>query len=96
MKIQIKGFINYKRDDYDPKNLHGMHFYPCDMSEFGYVAVMPCSFEVEIPDNFNPITAQVAILEKQKRELQAKFAVELMHIEDGISKLTCISMDEPS
>ena len=96
MKIQIQGFINYKKDTYNPTNVHGMHFYPCDMSDFGYVAVMPCSFEVDIPDNFNPIPAQVAMLEKQKRELQAKFAVELMHIEDSISKLTCISMDEPS
>ena len=91
MKVQIEGFINYRKENYDHKDFHGMHFHHHDMSEFGYVTVMPFSFEVEVPDNFNPIPAQVAALEKQKRELKANFAMELMHIEDSISKLTCIT-----
>lgn len=89
MKVTIDGFINWCPSAYagDPE----FHFHPCDMNGYsGYVMVMPYSFEVEIPDDFDPRPAQIAKLKEDRRELQAKFALDLMNIEASISKLLAL------
>jgi len=96
MKATITGFINFRKESWDATNFHGMYFHGQEMTDCGYVTVMPYSVEVDVPDDFNPIYGQVQALEKAKREIKAKFAMDLMRIEDSISKLTCISMDEPA
>ena len=95
MKITIKGFVHYRKEE-EWTGYGNYRIFPYKSEYDGAVYIAPCSVEVEIPDDFNPIPAQVAALEKEKRELQAKFAKELMDIDDRISKLTCITMDEPS
>ena len=94
MKVTINGFVHYKKEDWTECGNYRIFPYQTDYD--GAVYIAPCSVEVEIPNDFNPIPAQVASLEKEKRELQAKFAKELMNIEESISRLTCITMDEPS
>ena len=94
MKLTIKGFVHYKKEEHSDWGDYRIFPYQTDYD--GAVYIAPCSVEVEITDDFNPISQQVASLEKQKRELQAKFAKELMNIEERISRLTCITMDELS
>lgn len=94
MKITIKGFVHYKKDDWT--GCGDYRIFPYESNYDGAVCIGPCSVEVEIQDDFNPIPHQVAALEKQSRELKAKFSKDLMEIESHISKLTCIAMDEPS
>lgn len=89
MKVTIKGFIHYRKDDWCVFNDY--QIYPYESSHSGAVCVCPVSVEVEIPDDFNPITAQVAALENEKRVIKAVFAKNLMALEDSISKLTCIT-----
>ncbi|NQW80609.1 MAG: hypothetical protein HQ445_05480 [Polaromonas sp.] len=91
MKRTITGFINFKKNDYDTKEFHGMHFHACAMSEYGYVPVMPFSVDVEIPDDFNPIPTQAELIKKEIQECKAKASRDLMLLEDKLAKLLCIT-----
>lgn len=94
--ITIKGFIHWKKPQWagDAEFTFNQHDYTKVDDSWGYVMVQPHEFTVEIPADFNPIPGLVSQLEAEKRLLKAKFAKDLMCIEDSISKLTCISMDE--
>lgn len=95
-KHTIKGFIYFEQD---------ASFKQCDWykPEVGFMACAPTpeywpnrvvvcehEFEIDIPDDFNPIPQQVAALEEQKRLMRVKLAEELAAIDEKISKLTCI------
>lgn len=49
---------------------------------------------IEVPDNFDPRPIQVAALEAQKRDLQAKFAAAVTELNTRISKLQAITYVE--
>lgn len=51
------------------------------------------SFEVEIPDNFNPVPAQVAMLEEQKRLARLELSRKLAALDEQLSKLQCLTND---
>jgi hypothetical protein len=88
MKTQIKGFINYRKNDYDGKDNYAFH--GCEMSEYGYVTVMPFALEVDIPESFDPRAKQVELLNKEKIKLMADFQNRVTEIERKISELTCL------
>lgn len=52
------------------------------------------SFEVDVPDNFDPTAGFIAELEEQKRQLRLKLAAELAELDDRISKLQALPMPE--
>lgn len=87
MKTQINGFINYEKDlcGNDCYYFHGF-----EMTDYGYTTVMPFSIEVDIPDDFDPIAAQVAALKAEKIKLMADFQNRVTEIERKISELTCL------
>jgi hypothetical protein len=92
----IKGFVFFEQD----ASLKDCEWYrPCvGFSMYApnpelypdRVLVHEHEFEVEVPDDFNPIPQQVAALEEQKRLMRVKLADELAKIDEKISKLTCI------
>lgn len=45
---------------------------------------------VEVPDNFNPVPAQVAALEAAKAAALAEYTKSVAEINDRLSKLLCI------
>lgn len=92
MKKIITGFITYDTNKWCPED-HGFRFHAVPMHNYGYVTVAPHAMEIDIPDDFDPRPEQIKLLEQEKRELQAKFAKDLMNIEHSISKLTCLTMD---
>jgi hypothetical protein len=49
------------------------------------------SIEVEVPDDFNPIPAQVAALEAQKAEALAKYQHSVALINKQLSKILAIT-----
>ena len=49
------------------------------------------SVEVDIPDDFNPIPAQVAALEKSKRDAMDAYQRTVAEINDRLSKLLAIT-----
>lgn len=55
-----------------------------------YMLVMPYSFTVELPADFDPRTEQVKALEAQKADLHAKFALAVTEINARINSLLAI------
>lgn len=95
-KHVIKGWIYLEKDlvmdrlGCDPK-VGFMEFEPGGAYFPERVSVREHSFEVEIPDDFNPVPQMVAALEEQKRQERLKLAQKLAEIDEKISKLTCLT-----
>ena len=91
MKKTITGFIAYRAplwsgdDDY--------RFLSCELPESGYVTVMPHSFEVDIPDDFDPRPQMVKDLQDKKKKLMADFQARCTEIERKISELTALTCE---
>ena len=94
MKVTIKGFINYKKDDWFEWNDY--HFNKYDMSEQGYVTVMPHEIEIEVPDDFDPRPQQVAALEAEKQKARAEFQKRVTEIDRQIQSLLAIEHEVPA
>lgn len=52
------------------------------------------SFEVEVPDDFNPVPHQVAALEKEKRAALEAYQKRVGEINERLSKLLAIEHEE--
>ena len=94
MKVTIKGFINYKKDDWCEGGDY--HFYKYDMSKHGYVAVMPHEIAVEVPDDFDPRPQQVSALEAEKQKARAEFHARVTEIDRQIQSLLAIEHEVPA
>ncbi len=94
-KHLIKGFVvweKWKDSSNDTAVYKFQHYKPSGNSEcWDTVLVGEHQFEVEVPDDFNPIPLQVSLLEERKKALRLKLAQELRLIDEEISKLTCIT-----
>lgn len=92
MKHTIQGWvIQYKWDWHDQPVVS---FSTSEPTADDVVSIVgPHSFEVEVPDDFNPIPQQVAALEEMKRKARLVLAKELADLDDRISKLTCITFE---
>ena len=89
MKVQIKGFISLNRMDPWDKEPR-FCFYAGKMDEYGHATVMPYSFEVDIPDEFDPRAKQVELLRAEKTKAMAEFQARITEIDRQISKLTAL------
>jgi len=91
-KHTIKGFVTYERGHWEKTGCIGFQTWAVDPRyQENTVLVGEHEFEVEIPDDFNPVPMQVAALEEQKRLKRIKLAEELAAIDLRISKLTCLT-----
>ncbi|MBS6362126.1 hypothetical protein [Burkholderia sp.] len=103
MKVTINGhlFAQQKEDyDYGTGRIVGTveySFWECDMSKSfpEYVKVCDHSFEVEVPDGFDPRSGIVANLEREKAEVTAKFQARITEINGRIQSLLAIE-NKPS
>lgn len=87
MKQTIEGFISFRKEDWTPD----YSFHPYEMTKFGYVTVMPHTIEVDIPDDFDPVPAQLAALDAQEAEMRGKFAAVMIEIGRKRADLLAIS-----
>jgi hypothetical protein len=55
-----------------------------------YIAIMPYTLAFDLPSDFDPRSAQVKALEKQKADLHAKFALAVTEINARINSLLAI------
>ena len=88
MKTQLKGFICYEKSTYDDTEKYA--FFPFEMTQHGYVTVMPHSIEVDIPDDFDPRAQQVELLKAEKQKAMADFQALVTSIDRKISELTAL------
>lgn len=93
MKVTINGFIHWKNDPYGIDA--DFHFWPYkSMAEHGYVFVCAHDIEVDVPDNFNPVPSQIAILEEQKAKVRDEFNARIAQLNEQIGKLQALTFDE--
>lgn len=92
--ITFSMYVNAKRNDYsledNPRHFNGYDLYVQmseDMSEYGYISVKPIMVSFEMPDNWNPVPDEIAILEKQRDKIRAETQVKVNQINDLIGKL---------
>ena len=100
MKHTIKGYVvweqwrnetegRFRFQCYKPSPEHQSNHYDV-------VLVCEHSFEVEIPDAFDPTPGLIASLEEQKAAARLKLARELMALDERISKLQALPFNAGS
>jgi len=94
MKVTIEGFIYHKQHKWDKEPTYEFVSFPNWADEFR-VQIMPHSFEVEIPDDFDPTPKKIATLRAEKQRTQAEAHVKAENIEAQIQELLCIENKEP-
>lgn len=88
-KQNLKAYIHFQQEAWMDKPKFSIDC--CDMSSAGYTLVRSQEFEVEIPDDFNPVALQIKSLEKRKTALRLRLAEELMAIDQRMNELQAIT-----
>ena len=88
MKTQINGFILLRSDAYG--NDQRLTWAGCEMTQHGYITVMPHTVEFELPDDFDPRAQQVEMLKAEKQKAMADFQALVTSIDRKISELTAL------
>jgi len=102
MKISIPGFIHAQRvqdrEFLEMANIVGKHrfsfFLGDDVRYMNYTPVCPYTLNFEIPDNWNPVTDEIAILEKARDQLQKEYKRKNTEITNKIAKYLSIEYEE--
>ena len=87
--ITITGFIHVIQEQWDDNPTYTF-MSAKDMSKYGYTMVCQHTIEVAIPADFNPVAAEVAMLEKTKEDLADDYHIAVRRIDDRIKSLLCI------
>ena len=90
-KKTLEGFVVARQ--YDWEDQPTFSWMPCDPTEWDKdsVVVNQLAIEIDIPDTFDIRPFRVASLEKQKREIQRKFAEEVAKLDEQIKKCLAIT-----
>ena len=93
-KHTVKGFVTYERSRHASKPTISFTPWKPNPTYFpDTVIVSEHSIEVEVPDDFNPVPAQIAVLNEKKRLLRLALAEQLKDIDDHISKLQALTFE---
>ena len=88
MKTTITGFIQHQTG-YGGEDRFSMMLTK-DMTSYGFTMVMPYSFDVEIPDSFDPRTVKIKALQAEELKLRADFEARITQIKRQISELLAL------
>jgi hypothetical protein len=90
MKTTIKGYVLWVNDSW-MKEPH-FELWPSDVSRCSpnKAFIKEQDFEVEIPDDFDPVPGQIDALREKQTELRAEMQVKLNNLEEQIQRLLCI------
>lgn len=73
----------------------GKYFaHSADMTNWGDVCLGKAEFEFTIPEDFNPVAAEVAMLEKKLGAMAAEYHTNAAKIKSRISDLQCLPAPE--
>jgi hypothetical protein len=64
-----------------------------NLTSESFTKIVDHSFDIEIPEDFDPIPGQLAALNEKKRLLRLKLASELADLDDRISKLSALTFE---
>lgn len=86
----IDGFITWRHDTWmDHPEIDFLTYDP-KLAGSDAVVVRPHSFEVEVPDDFDPRPAQIAALREKREKAAATFSAYVAEIDASIAKLLAI------
>lgn len=90
MKHTVKAFVHYRSNDFGKPEFA---IFPFDMSGTvtGGVLVGKQEVEVDVPDDFNPIAAQVGALKKAREQIVEQSTRDLKALDDQIANLLCLT-----
>ena len=86
----IDGFITWRHAAWMSRPEVGFLTYDPRAMDGDYVVIRPHSFEVEVPDDFDPRPAQIAALREKREKAAAAFSAYVAEIDASISKLLAI------
>lgn len=93
----IKGFLTWRESPFgDKPEVAFLGYDPREYdrdSKYPRVVLREHSFDVEVPDDFDPRPGMVAALEKQKQQIRAAFAASVAEIDQRISELKAITFE---
>jgi hypothetical protein len=93
MKVKIDAFVCYEQPCIWGEGKHGFQiqmYDPSDVNSTRNVLVFPQTFEVEIPENFDPRPQMVKSLEAEKEKARKDFAYKVMEIDRKINELLAL------
>jgi hypothetical protein len=93
MKVPVKAYLFMEHEytaDYSAKEWRPA-LWKCEVGDAeDRIFIGERNVEIEIPDDFNPVQAQVAALEKQKLAALALYQQSVAEINERLSKLQAI------
>jgi GH35 family endo-1,4-beta-xylanase len=90
MKIKTTIHIHFQKWDFEEQGQYLIYSHKFDDTNYR-VHVCECEVEVEVPDEFDPRTQQIAALEQQKQKAMAEYQKTLTDINEKISRLQAIT-----
>lgn len=93
MKKQIPGYVVYRTADYydDDERIHWTRYDPRN-TDSKNILIAEQAIEVDVPDNYDPRPAQVALLIAKKEEARKQFAALCTEIDRRINQLLALEM----
>jgi hypothetical protein len=89
----IRGYLYHVHYDFELQDEFRVLFnHSADMGKHSHewTVIREHSFEVEVPDDFDPRPQQIASLEAQKQMVRAELGKRITEIEEQISRLQAI------
>ena len=89
-KIKQTAFVHAEKDYV--KGGHNLVLYFSDMSQYGYIFIgeVEVSVDFDLPDNFSFTQAEIDVLRKEQKRIQAEAQNKITRIEEKIQSLLCI------
>lgn len=93
MKLTIKQFVHFQRDEYTGKESYALFNFDASSSKMGYVKICEADVTFDIPDGFNPIAAQLEVLAQEEAKVRDEFNHRIGQIKEQISKLQALTYE---
>lgn len=92
MKHTIEGYIIFQQYNWEekPEYAFSMSGHVTCTEHCNRAVVMEHSFEVEVPDDFDPRPGFVDQLQQEKERLRAEFSKKVMEIDEKINSLLAL------
>ncbi|MFS2103638.1 hypothetical protein [Ralstonia sp. Ralssp135] len=92
--IEISGFIFARNNVYGDLEPNFTFFgFDASQTDSSYIQVCDHKIIAEIPDDFDPRSAQIASLEKQRDAVRAELSSRITKINEQIAKLQALTFD---
>lgn len=89
MKVNVTAFIYFQKYSFQEQGSYVVVPFRVDDDETR-TFVCEHTFDVDVPDNYNPTAQQIAALEAQKDQAKKEYANKIVSIDIRISKLQAL------